>query len=189
MAYFKNNPSNWYTSMKSGTGNLRVTFWEKGVGHPKIQHGGHFFKMATISVKCSLCQLFKQWCRHNIFCFQCFFGKQCLSLKNSRWQPFFKMAAISLESLHQFFKWWCYHQIWYKYSSRDILMEKGVCHSKIQDGDHFQDGHHQFNVSREVLTEWTSLHNKGTLVTSLLWNSSMGFSVSWSSFTYTEVLD
>jgi len=29
-------------------------FLEKGVGHPKIQHCGLFFKMAAISVKCSL---------------------------------------------------------------------------------------------------------------------------------------
>ena len=40
------------------------------------------------------------------------------------------MATISIESLHQFFKWWCYHQIWYKYSSR-IIPKKGQ--TKAQD--------------------------------------------------------
>ena len=33
---FQENRSNWC-----------VTFWEKGVGHPKIQHGGNFFKMPS----------------------------------------------------------------------------------------------------------------------------------------------
>ena len=114
---------------------------------PKIQHGGDFFKSNARYVNCSNSDVGITFSENTLL--RMFFLKNgaCPSKildgnHFSRWQPFFKMAAISLEPLHQFFKWWCYHHIWYKYSSRKILMEKGVCHSKIKDGDHFQDCHH-----------------------------------------------
>jgi len=41
---FQENRSNWYRSMKFGTDTLQGSFfWEKAIGHPKIQHGDHFF--------------------------------------------------------------------------------------------------------------------------------------------------
>ena len=48
------------------------------------------------------------------------------------------MAAIAIQCLlYQFFKQWSKYKIWYKYSLKDMLMEKGACPAKIQDGRHF----------------------------------------------------
>jgi len=62
---------------------------------------------------------------------------------NSRLSPFLKMASIPVEyellyvydvynKLFQLFKWWCNHKIRQTYSSRNTLLEKGMCHSKIK---------------------------------------------------------
>ena len=108
----------------------------------KILSKGHFFgKKALATQKFNMVAIFSRWplflsnahyvnrsnsdvgitfCENTLLII--FFWKMVLIPQK------FKMATIFQDGHHfsWIFRWWCYHQIWYKYSSRNILMEKGV---------------------------------------------------------------
>ena len=177
---------------------LRVTFWEKGVGHPKIQHGGHFFKKATISVKCSLCQSFKQWYRHNIL------------WKYSLNNVFLENGACpsKIQDGNHFSSWPLFLLNPYiNFSNGDAIIKFGtnilqgtfswkkVCATqKFKMATIFKMAIISIRAQFNVL--WTVLFNRVNIVTQPGYTGdftavelSMGFNVSWSSFTYNVVLD